>query len=235
MPVSRTISVAICGISKSGKTALTARLINKEFVEEYIPTHAADLYSNYLRDQMNVGACINIQIQDLSGDKQFDSATGIFFPGRTAIYFVVDPTLPLDQQFKMFEGILPQTSPKTLLLLVQTKVDLQSEQDKLEVAAQLQKFIKQQAEKYRMFSLFVTSSKTHNDSGIKKLLETTLYDPSYLTHQHTVLPRNSTATFFKDAGTELLLQKAYTQMGVQTNPSLDEKPEGPTAPKFGFH
>ena len=227
MHVSRTISLAICGMSKSGKTALIARMRGNEFIEDYVPTYGTNLSAKYIADEWYAGAFINFQIQDFSGDKQFDGTTKIFIPRRTAMYFVVDPTLPLGQQFKLFEQILPQTSQETELFLVQTKADIHTELNKFEVTEQLQEFIKLQAEKHRMFSLYVTSSKTNNDPGIKKLLEATLYSRNDLTRQATVSPREATRILFK----EFLTRPAAID---EAKPTVDEKPEGSSASPFRF-
>jgi small GTP-binding protein len=252
MHVSRTISVAICGVSQSGKTALTARLRNRDFIEEYVPTRGTDLSAHHVPDEKTFGAFIRLQIQDLSGDKKYESTTKIFYPRRTAMYFVIDPTLDLDPQLKMLEGVVDQITmfegmlaenPECLLFLVQTKSDLQTEQEKLKVAAQLQEFIKQQAEKMRMFELFVTSAKTNDDPGIKKLLEATLYNTKHLTQKSAILPkiRNSDNNYFSEALAGSFFNRIYPGMKhnftlkfeeAKADPIPGEKPEGSVALTF---
>jgi small GTP-binding protein len=151
--------VVVCGPGGVGKSTMLHRYFYKQFMPDMIMTIGVSHMSHVIERH---GKIINLILWDLSGQKRFEVLHPAYLGDSTGAFVVFDMSQPdtLEEVTK-WAGLIRKynsTNPTLPIVLVGTKVDLLTDQGKLDA---IYKKIEEKMAELELQYVCVTSSKTN--------------------------------------------------------------------------
>lgn len=153
--------VALMGLGAVGKSAITVRFMNGNFIERYDPT----IEDSYIKNMELDGSAITLEILDTSGQEEYSALRDIFIKSCSMFlltYSIISKP-SWDHISKIYSILVERKKKAFCIVLAGNKCDLEEEREVSQ--DDVDAFIAEHAVKYH----HLTSAKT--GYGVKEVFE----------------------------------------------------------------